>query len=148
MSLSGRQRQVLDSIEEGLAQSDPDLVRLLATFTRLASGEKMPVRENIATSSLRRPLTPRCRSGRSRPRRRYMLQQPGLYQAAALMCVLMIAALVVGVTVFSRGSHGECQRSWVVPCASSPAAPGSHPAAHGRPASRTREPAGPHPAPG
>jgi Protein of unknown function (DUF3040) len=46
MSLSAWEQQALDSIEGGLAGSDPELVSLLATFARRASGEEMPVRED------------------------------------------------------------------------------------------------------
>ncbi|HTX84267.1 MAG TPA: hypothetical protein VME44_18940 [Streptosporangiaceae bacterium] len=136
MSLSARERQVLDSIEEGLARSDPRLVGLLATFTRLASGEKMPAREKIAAAS-------------GRARRRFILQRPGLLPAVALIYVLVIAALVVSTTVLSHGSsHRQCPSSWTVLCASSPTAPGSRPAGQGSPDSRMLEPASPHPAPG
>ena len=152
MSLRARERQVLDSIEEGLTRSDPRLAGLLATFTRLVSGEKMPVRENIAASSwraLRRTGTRPCRPGRSRPRRRLMLRRPRLIQAIALMYVLVIAALVASTTVLSHGSsHRQCPSSWTVLCASSRTAPGSRPAAQGRPASPVHEPGSPHPAPG
>jgi hypothetical protein len=47
VSLSAREQQALNSIRDGLAGSDPDLVTLLATFTEQASGKEMPVRENI-----------------------------------------------------------------------------------------------------
>jgi hypothetical protein len=47
MSLSAREQQTLNSIRDGLAGSDPELATLLATFTEQASGEEMPVRENI-----------------------------------------------------------------------------------------------------
>src|SRR5260370_26202971 len=66
MSLRGWARQALDSIEGGLAGSDPELVSLLATFARLASGEEMPVHEEIRVlgrRATRRPLRNR------RPRR-------------------------------------------------------------------------------
>jgi hypothetical protein len=65
MSLSGWE-QALDSIEGGLAGSDPELVSLLATFARLASGEEIPVHEEIRVlgrHATRRPLRNR------RPRR-------------------------------------------------------------------------------
>lgn len=41
MSLSAREEQILGSIEDGLACSDPKLAWMLATFTRLASGEEI-----------------------------------------------------------------------------------------------------------
>jgi hypothetical protein len=48
MSLSSWERQALDAIKEGLARSDPRLVTLLGTFTRLVSSEDMPAQEKIA----------------------------------------------------------------------------------------------------
>ena len=42
MSLSPWEQHSLDSIKDGLAGSDPGLAALMATFTRLASGEEMP----------------------------------------------------------------------------------------------------------
>ena len=47
MSLSAWEQDALDSIKNGLADADPALVARLAMFTRLASGEDMPVREKI-----------------------------------------------------------------------------------------------------
>lgn len=137
--LSGRERQVLDSIAEGLARSDPHLEGLLVTFTRLASGERMPLRDKLAASprrGVRRPLARRCRSGRSHPRRGFVLQRPGVLHAAALMYVLVLVALVVSAMVLSRGgSHGGCPSLWAPPCVKTASAPGSRPAAHGRPVS-------------
>ena len=54
MSLSAREQQALDCIEDELAGSDPKLAWLLATFARHASGEEMPVREKIPNLTLRR----------------------------------------------------------------------------------------------
>ena len=42
MSLSERDQQALDGIEDGLAGSTPKLAAMLATFTRLTAGEEMP----------------------------------------------------------------------------------------------------------
>lgn len=47
MSLSARDRQALDSIEDRLAGSDPGLASLLDTFARLEAVEEMPAREDI-----------------------------------------------------------------------------------------------------
>ncbi len=58
MSLSAREQQTLNSIRDGLAGSDPELATLLATFTEQASGEEMPVRENIRMTP--RWGIPRC----------------------------------------------------------------------------------------
>ena len=47
MSLSASEEQALDSIEATLTSADPKLVSLLVIFARLASGERMPVREKV-----------------------------------------------------------------------------------------------------
>ena len=65
MSLSAWERQTLDSIGNGLAESDPELATLLTTFARLASGEEMPAAEEISGTSwpsMRRSLRKRRRS--------------------------------------------------------------------------------------
>ena len=51
MSPDAWEQRALDSIRDRLAGSDPELARLLTTFTRLASGEKMPVREHLPARS-------------------------------------------------------------------------------------------------
>jgi len=66
MSLSAREQQALDSIEDEMAGSDPKLASLLATFARLASGEEMPVREK--SQVLQRHATRRPHGGSSRRR--------------------------------------------------------------------------------
>src|SRR5262249_495098 len=58
MSISPKEQQALASIEDGLAGSDPKLASLLATFTRLASDEEMPVREKIRATRHRAPPPP------------------------------------------------------------------------------------------
>lgn len=47
MSLSERDQRVLDSIEDRLAGSTPELASLLATFTRLVADEALPAREKL-----------------------------------------------------------------------------------------------------
>ena len=59
-SLSARDRQALDSIDDQLAGSDPQLASLMATFTRLSSGEEMPHREDIRAD---RPPPARASAG-------------------------------------------------------------------------------------
>jgi hypothetical protein len=55
MSLSPREQHALDSIRDRLAGSDPELAALLATFTRLASGEGMPARGPVRARKGRHP---------------------------------------------------------------------------------------------
>ena len=52
MSLRAWEQDALNSIKNGLADSDPALVARLAMFTRLASAEDMPVREKIQAVKL------------------------------------------------------------------------------------------------
>ena len=117
MSLSAREEQILGSIEDGLACSDPKLAWMLATFTRLASGEKMPVREKIhavrIVANLRDWPHPRRDVGRRRARRRY--QCLGLPQYGVLwLAVVAAVALVAVALVVSRGGSGQgsCTTSW------------------------------------
>ena len=44
MSLSAREQQTLEDIEDGLAGSDPGLAARMAMFTRLPAGDEMPAR--------------------------------------------------------------------------------------------------------
>jgi hypothetical protein len=138
MSLSAREQQALDSIMEGLARSDPRLVALLATFTRLVSDEEMPTREKIGAGS-RRAAGHRLRRPTSKPHRYagLMHQRLRFHQAALLVYLLIAAALVVtGVALSSGGSHSECPSLWAVPCASSTPARSLRPAAPKGPASQ------------
>jgi len=61
MSLSAREQQALESIEDGLAESDPGLASRLGIFSRLASGRGAAV-----ASHLRR--ADRSRAGAKQPR--------------------------------------------------------------------------------
>ena len=70
MSPDAWEQRSLDSIGDGLAGSDPRLAALLAAFTRLASGEEMPVRE-------RPPERPLRAVHRSRRKRRHSRRGPG-----------------------------------------------------------------------
>jgi hypothetical protein len=47
MSISGREREVLGSMESDLADSDPRLASMLVMFSRLTADERMPVREPV-----------------------------------------------------------------------------------------------------
>ncbi len=55
MSISERERQTLESIENGLVRSAPKLASMLAIFTRLTASEKMPVRRPVRRASGQRP---------------------------------------------------------------------------------------------
>lgn len=103
MSLSTREQQELDSIEDEIAGSAPGLASLLATFTRLTAGEELPVREQIKGASRRcgrrRPPSATSRH-RGRPRMSLSL-------AAVLLWLAVSVALIVTTLVFSRGGNGK-----------------------------------------
>jgi hypothetical protein len=158
MSLSAREQQALNSIEVRLADSDPKLASLLATFTRLVSGEKMPVREKIRAAwwgtphrgpnsrhlggDIARRPAPRLR--RSASWRRAMLAV-----GVAVTMVLAAVALVVN----RGGGKGACRESLVVACAGRAPGHGSRPAADNPAAGQGQRPedinqAWSHPPPG
>lgn len=93
MGLSAQDRQALDIIEGSLADSDPRLASMLATFSRLTAEEEMPAREKI------RPV--RCRLLRSRrvhdPRR-------WRYKALALWVVITMALIGAALAASHIGS--------------------------------------------
>jgi hypothetical protein len=118
MSLSAWEQQTLDSIKDGLAGSDPQLAALLTTFTRLASGEEMPVQEEIPAGSgrtirrSRRSRRHRCRAGRG-PRSRPMPERARLQWIVMLVWLVITVAMITVAVVMTRGgSQGACQGAW------------------------------------
>ena len=103
MSLSAREQQALDAMEDRLAGSDPGLARLLATFARLTSDEQMPVREKIRAASRRR------------------LHEHLGFQGAVGVLWLLIAIVLVAVALLA-GSPGRspasCAKPWPLVCTS------------------------------
>lgn len=155
MTLSAWEQHSLDSIQDGLARSDPRLNALLATFTRLVSDEEMPVREKIRarprralrrSAGGRRPHAP----NQSLRRTRSVRPRLGVQQAALLVCVGLILAVIVTVLFLSRGvSHSTCPSlCWAVPCASSPHVRNPNSSAHNRITSQPPVPGRPQQAPG
>ena len=133
MSLSAREQQALDSIGGGLAGSDPELVSLLATFARLASGEEMPVREEIRVlrRATRRPLRNR-RPRRSNVRWDGRSLRLGWQQTIVLLWLAVTIAVVAVALVLSRGrGDGPCPEAWgTVACTRQAPAHSPRPAAH------------------
>src|SRR5215467_13792413 len=134
MSLSAGEQQALDSIEGGLAGSDPGLVSLLATFARLASGEKMPVHEEIQVlrrRATRRPLRHR-RPRRGDVRRDGRSLRLGWQQTIVLLWLAVTIAMVAAALVLNRGSrNGPCPEAWgAVVCTRQAPAHSPRPNAH------------------
>ena len=94
MSLSAWEQDALNSIKNGLADSDPALAARLAMFTRLASAEDMPVREKIQAVKL----------GVARRRRR-LYQRLGVGRAMLLLWLVTTLTLVTAAVASSRGQR-------------------------------------------
>jgi hypothetical protein len=123
MSLSAWEQQALDSIKKELAGSDAGLAALLSAFTRLASGEEMPEREQIRGS--RQALRP-YRRARWRSSLRRVFRRLGMQRAAVLLWLLISAALLAVALAFNVGvGHGTCAEPAVINCADR--APGTVP---------------------
>ena len=119
MSLSTWERQVLESIKEGLAGSA--LAARLAIFTRLSSGEDMPAWEKLHPGS--RQVVPRSRPGTPAGRRRRRL---GLSQAALLVWLVTSVALIAVAFVLNRpDTHDSCTGTWYTLCGGAASAPKS-----------------------
>jgi hypothetical protein len=121
VSLSAWEKQSLDSMEDKLAESDPGLATLLAGFTRLASGEEMPVRETIRPS--RRQAAYRLFRKRRHPRMKRKCRhtrQP--YERLGwwvplLWLVLVIALIAVALVLSRSDGKGPCTGSRPPVCA-------------------------------
>ena len=116
MSLSPWEQDALDSIKNGLADSDPGLVVRLAMFTRLASGEAMPVRETLQAVSQRV-----VRRGARRSRRLY--QRLNLGRVMLLVWLITTLALIAAALATSRASAGTCAGSTSALCRGASTAP-------------------------
>jgi hypothetical protein len=127
VNLSAWERQTLDLIGNGLAESDPELATLLTTFARLASGEEMPEAEEISPASW--PSMRRSHRERRRPRwgglRRFLgRMNRGLAMRWLVLSLwLAITACLMCITLFlGNGSGVSCSVSWAAAC-TAPAAP-------------------------
>ena len=131
MSLSAREQHELQSIENSLADSDPRLASLLATFTRLTAGEQMPVRERIRAGRRQGPGRRRPRPGArgaaiARPPRRVAWRRIG-----PVLWVLLAIGLIAGALAATGGGGRTCSGSAAVCAGLAPLRPPANP---GRPA--------------
>jgi hypothetical protein len=113
MSLSAWEQDALDSIKSGLADSAPALVAQLTMFTRLASGEDMPVREKL--QAVKQQVA---------RRRRKMYQRLGVSRTMLLVWLVTTLALIATALASSRGDGPRaCAGSFVTLCGGTTAAP-------------------------
>lgn len=132
MSLGEWERRALATIETGLARSDPRLATLLRIFSRLVSGEAMPVRGKIQALQ-RRAARRRSTAARRRARPARPLMQPGSpfsrrgWLLAMPLVWLAISAGLIGVALaLSAGDRGgrSCTPSMGIVCSEQAAGPG------------------------
>jgi hypothetical protein len=119
MSPDAWEQRSLDSIRDGLAGSDPRLAALMGTFTKLASGEEMPVREELPERPLRAVRRSRRKRRHSRrgPGRRFG-QRFGVERIALLLWLLITVGLITTAVTLSRsGSQSACVERWPGICA-------------------------------
>jgi hypothetical protein len=121
MSLSAWEQDALDTIGDGLADSDPALAARLAMFSRLASGEAMPAREKLQAASRRV-----VQRGAGRSRRLY--RRLGVQRTMLLVWLVTTLTLIAAAVASSRGDGPRtCTGSWVTLCSGvSAAAPPAH----------------------
>ena len=112
MSMSEWEQDALDSIKNGLADSDPALVARLAMFTRLSSAEDMPVREKI--QAVKQQVA----------RRRRLYQRLGVGRGMLLVWLVTTLTLIGAAVASSRASGpGTCTGSWGSLCGHAAGAP-------------------------
>jgi hypothetical protein len=120
MSPDSWEKRALDSIRDRLAHSDPELTRLLTAFTKLASGEKMPVREKLRALSLRaihRSRRRKRRRSRRGPVRRFGLRLGAERVALLLWLVITVGLITTAVSLSRSGSQSACIERWPGICA-------------------------------
>jgi len=146
MSLSEQEQHALHSIEDRLTGSDPRLASLLATFTRLTSGEEMPVREKIRAA--RRRATRSGRRSRRHPplnrisrRARRLYQRLGWQQTPLLLWLLITITLIAIALAINRSSgNATCTELWPVVCSQQAPAHNARPSAPKTEADQTLHP--------
>jgi hypothetical protein len=123
MSLSAREQHALESMESSLAGSDPGLASKLDAFTRVTSGESMPVREKLRPRprKRRRSRTSGCPQrlahGLGRPQR--LAHRLGRPHAAMLVWLVISLALLATALAVSRsggGTRRACAVSFIAAC--------------------------------
>ena len=98
MSISERERQTLESIENGLVRSAPKLASMLAIFTRLTANEKMPARRPVRRVPSLRTMAGRTAGPPSpeRPRRIRLGRVARGWRWLALAAALLARTVILG----------------------------------------------------
>jgi hypothetical protein len=124
MGLSSRERQALNSIEGGLAETDPDLVETLDSLSRLMAGERKPAASRSRVSWPRRVVSSIAswlRGPRGHGRTR---AHPRRGRAILAIWLAISCALIATAATLSHAASGACGALVSVSCGSqSPAGP-------------------------
>jgi hypothetical protein len=123
MSISQHELHVLESIGNQLTASDPELAGLMAIFTRLTVGEKMPASEHIRVSwrwaaRISRRIKRHRRHQARKPRGRRRLAR----QTRTMLVIwLLITASLISAAVALGGASGQnsCAMAWAIGCSQS-----------------------------
>jgi hypothetical protein len=116
VSLSARDRQALDLIEEGLAGADPRFAAKLSAFSRLTDGGEMPARERIQADT--RPTTLRGLPPHGlRPGRRKRPRRPSTGAAVTVLLLISLAVISVALVLGHSGAAAACPRHSGAGCA-------------------------------
>jgi hypothetical protein len=123
VSLSAHDRRELGAIEQELAASDPQLVAMLSTFSRLTADEAMPGRERIPAGEP--PTVTQAAFGLfpHRPGRRVppgparqRLVRLARLSPVAVWLVISAALITVAVLLSHSGGNGTCVRVLSTAC--------------------------------
>lgn len=125
MGLSARERQALASIEDGLAESDPDLVTRLDSLSRLVADEDTPAPAQRPAGRLRVLVSPLARwlpgSHDDRGTATYSRRGSAIL---AIWLAISCALIATAVTLSHVPSSGACAAMLALHCDSpAPAGP-------------------------
>jgi Protein of unknown function (DUF3040) len=122
MSISEQEQETLDSIEDRLVRSAPELASMLAIFSRLTADEQMPVREQVRRAARGLGASAAAAAGLMTPGR-IRLGHAGRW----LWLVAAVALLALTLAMSHDTASGACTVSSTAACgqAPGPAHPGT-----------------------
>ena len=113
MSLSADEQQVLKIIEDWLAASDPGLANRFQIFSRLASGESMPLRERIRPGYRPGASSRAVPPSRAWDRPRKWVRRNVVFLLFSVLGAVVAVLLAVG----QSGGRQTCVAAWAMTCA-------------------------------
>lgn len=136
MSISEQEQLALESIENDLASTGPQLASMLTIFARLTAGEEMPARERIRRTAVTHTASTKVPAAglASRPDGlRWRGARLGAWSVWLIVFAAAIASIAVAVTIGARTGKGTCPPWQAAACRQAMApAPSNGGAAPGR----------------